>query len=102
MAENQSVVEKLARVIRNFGTKLNNGIKSLHINGSYVDPANFDIFGFKLERGSPCVSPGTVVLSHETAERFFGTANPVGKTLTSQELGDWVKRHIFKWCIYLM
>lgn len=95
LAGNQSVIEKSARVIRNFGTKLNNGIKSLNIRGAYVDPAYFDIFGFKLEKGSPCIEPGTVVLSHETAERFFGNANPVGKTLISQELGTFTVAGVF-------
>jgi putative ABC transport system permease protein len=88
LVNNQSVVEKSVRVVRNFGSKLNNGIKTLHVSGMYVDPAYFDIFGFKLESGKACIEPGTVVLTKETAERFFGDASPVGKVLTNSELGN--------------
>jgi len=88
LINNQSVIEKSARVVRNFGSKLNNGIKTLNVSGMYVDPAYFDIFGFKLESGKPCIEPGTVVLTKESAERFFGNADPVGKVLTNPELGN--------------
>ncbi|NIJ52662.1 ABC transporter permease [Dyadobacter arcticus] len=91
----QSVVEKSTRVVRNFGGNLNNGIKTLNVDGMYVDPAYFDIFGFKLEKGKPCIEPRTVVLSKETAERFFGNADPVGKTLVSQELGTFMVSGVF-------
>ncbi|MCF0055237.1 ABC transporter permease [Dyadobacter sp. CY356] len=88
LADNQSVIEKSARVVRNFESKLNNGVKTLDVSGMYVDPAYFDIFGFKLESGKPCIEPGTIVLTKETAERFFGNASPIGKVLTNQELGN--------------
>ncbi|TLV01466.1 ABC transporter permease [Dyadobacter luticola] len=95
LAGSQSVVEKSARVIRNFGGNLNNGIKTLRVDGMYVDPAFFDIFGFKLASGKPCTEPRTVVLSPETAERFFGKADPVGKTLTHPELGIFTVSGVF-------
>jgi len=95
LSNKQSIIEKSVRVIRSFGGTLNNGIKSLPVSGMYVDPAYFDIFGFKLEKGKPCVEPGTVVLSSETAERFFGEANPVGKLLTSKDLGTFTVTGVF-------
>lgn len=91
----QSVVEQSARVVRNFGGSLNNGIKSLRVDGMYVDSAYFDIFGFKLEKGAPCIEPRTVVLTREMAERFFGQADPVGKTLTSPDLGVFTVSGVF-------
>ncbi|MVM38762.1 FtsX-like permease family protein [Spirosoma sp. HMF3257] len=90
-----SGIDKTVRVIRTFGSSLSNGIKSLKVNGSYVDPAYFEIFGFKLEKGKPAIEPRTVVLSHETAERFFGNASPIGKTLTQKELGAFTITGVF-------
>lgn len=87
LKDGHSAIEKSTTVMRNFGANLNNGIKTLRVSGMYVDPAFFDIFGFKLESGKPCIEPRTVVLEKETAERFFGTASPVGKTLTDPDLG---------------
>ncbi len=85
LSSEQSVIEKSARVIRNFNGNLSNGIKTLRVNGMYVDPAYFDVFGFRLEKGKPAIDPGTVVLTHEIAERFFGNANPLGKTLLNKD-----------------
>lgn len=95
LISNHSVIEKSARVVRNFGSKLNSGIKTLNVSGMYVDPAYFDIFGFKLESGKPCIEPGTVVLTKEMSERFFGNANPVGKVLTNPELGNFTITGVF-------
>ncbi|RYU97591.1 ABC transporter permease [Emticicia agri] len=80
-------VEKSARVIRFFSGEMNNRIKNIRVNGIYVDPSFFDIFGFPLEKGSYPVAPNTVVLNHETAVKFFGTTNPVGKTITHPDFG---------------
>jgi putative ABC transport system permease protein len=95
LINNQSVVEKSARVVRNFGGKLNNGIKTLSVSGMYVDPAYFEIFGFKLQAGKPCIEPGTIVLDSEMAKRFFGDADPVGKTLTNPDLGNLTVSGVF-------
>lgn len=80
-------VEKSARVIRFFSGEMNNRMKTIRVNGIYVDPSFFDIFGFPLEKGSYPVAPNTVVLNHETAAKFFGTTNPVGKTITHHDFG---------------
>lgn len=95
LSSGHSVIEKSARVVRNFGGSLSNGIKSLRTDGMYVDPAYFDIFGFKLEKGKPCVEPRTVVLTSEMAERFFANADPIGKTLISPDLGVFTVTGVF-------
>jgi putative ABC transport system permease protein len=95
LVNDQSVIEKSARVVRNFRANLNNGIKTLNVSGMYVDPAYFDIFGFKLSAGKACIEPRTVVLTQEMAERFFGNADPVGKILTNSELGSFTISGVF-------
>ncbi|QRR03260.1 ABC transporter permease [Dyadobacter sandarakinus] len=91
----QSIIEQSVRIVRNFNGSLNNGIKSLNVDGMYVDPGYFEIFGFKLEKGKPCIEPRTVVLTKEMAERFFGKADPVGKTLTSPDRGIFTVSGVF-------
>lgn len=86
----QSIVEKTVRINRSFGGNLSNGIKTLRTGGLYADPSYFEVFGFKLEKGKPPVEPRQVVLTHEMAGRFFGTADPIGKTLTNYEMGAFI------------
>ena len=51
-----------------------------------ADESIFDIFSFELIRGNPETAlsdPGNVVLSEETARRYFGDDEPMGKTIIS-------------------
>ncbi|MCW3092855.1 MAG: hypothetical protein JWP81_3924 [Ferruginibacter sp.] len=56
--------------------------KKLPVKEAYVDPDFYHIFGFRLKSGSPATRPQTAVLTIETAERFFGKDEPVGKIIT--------------------
>lgn len=56
----------------------------------FTDPALFDLFDFPLRYGDPDTAldgPDKVVLSAETAARYFGDTNPVGETLQEATLG---------------
>ncbi|MDX1531476.1 MAG: ABC transporter permease, partial [Rhodothermales bacterium] len=59
--------------------------------GVYADAAVFEVFTLPLLRGDPATAldrPGSVVLSASMAERLFGEADPVGKTLGFQGPAD--------------
>ncbi|MCH8959771.1 MAG: ABC transporter permease, partial [Bacteroidetes bacterium] len=50
-----------------------------------VDASFFEVFTFPLERGDPAralAHPNGIVLSHEAARKFFGEADPMGRTLS--------------------
>ncbi|MFD1145187.1 ABC transporter permease [Larkinella insperata] len=50
----------------------------------YADSALFSIFSFPLKQGNPktvLAGPNLVVLSESTAKKYFGSQNPVGKTV---------------------
>jgi len=50
----------------------------------YSDASFFNIFSFKLLSGNPQIAlskPNTVVITENTAEKLFGSTNPIGKTL---------------------
>lgn len=54
----------------------------LDMNGLYANTAFFKVFDFPLEDGAePGIldKPYTMVLSHETARKFFGEEDPIGK-----------------------
>ncbi len=51
---------------------------------SYVDPSVFDIFTFPMISGDPqtaLIKPYSVVITEETALKYFDTENPMGKIL---------------------
>jgi putative ABC transport system permease protein len=86
LVHNYPFVEAITRVIRIYGDVTANR-KQLPVVFRAVDPGFFTVFGFKLTAGQAAIAPKTVVLTPETAERFFGKANPVGKVMEHSELG---------------
>ena len=57
-------------------------------NFNYVDSTLFDIFTFKVLRGevkTALTEPNKIVLTRTVAARYFGDADPIGKTLTTNE-----------------
>ena len=65
----------------------------------FSEPSFFDIFSIPLLKGNPetaLKSPYTLVLSQNTAEKFFGSADPVGKILTVDNSQDYQVTGVFK------
>jgi putative ABC transport system permease protein len=79
-------VEKTARVIRNYA-EFTVDHKILSESYCAVDPAFFTVLGYKLAAGQPATEPNTAVLTAQTAEKFFGLSNPIGKVIYNKELG---------------
>ncbi|WP_234573167.1 ABC transporter permease [Rhodohalobacter sp. 614A] len=54
---------------------------------SMVDPTFFKMFDFSLIQGNPDVvfqNPGSIILTQETADRYFGNQNPLQQVLSIQ------------------
>jgi putative ABC transport system permease protein len=52
--------------------------------GWFVDPSFLHFFSLKLSKGDPAkalTTPASIVLNEELAKKYFGTENPVGKTI---------------------
>ncbi len=61
-------------------------------NGGFADPGLFDIFSFKAVVSDPkaaLMDLNTIVLTKSMAERYFGTEDPLGKTIKLEN------QHIF-------
>lgn len=58
---------------------------------SFVDASFFKIFDFKLDAGDfneIFKNPNTVIIDRETAKRYFGTTDVLGKTMEAEFLGQ--------------
>lgn len=88
-------VEKTARVIRDY-TEFTVDQKKLGDYYCAVDPAFFTVLGYKLATGQPATAPNTAVLTPQTAEKFFGLANPIGKVIHTKEFGSITVTGVFQ------
>lgn len=79
-------VEETVRIIR-LPEEMTGNYKRLNVQVFAVDPGFSSIFNFRLEKGRPATEPRTAVVTRKTAERYFGTANPIGKVLEHANLG---------------
>jgi len=93
---NYPVVEKATPVVRGSTWGLTSNLKKINVNPIYVEPSFFEIFSFPLEKGVLPDLPNTLVITHEMAETFFGTENPVGKTLTHHDYGVFTVTGVLK------
>ena len=77
-------VEQATRVARREGIlrrETNRRIEMVN----FVDSTFFDVFDFRLEEGNPAYAlrdPGSLLLTREMAERYFGQEDPMGRELT--------------------
>ena len=56
----------------------------------YSDSTFFDVFSFSLSKGNAALAleqPNSIILSKETAIKYFGEADPIGKTLEINSFG---------------
>ena len=56
-----------------------------------ADPTFFDVFSFPLTKGDPETSledPNMIIMTQSMARKYFGNADPVGKTIEIQGFGD--------------
>jgi len=59
----------------------------------FADPNFFDVFTFSLAKGNSStalIEPNSVIITTQTAEKYFGKENPLGKTLTIGNRGDYM------------
>ncbi|RPD39687.1 ABC transporter permease [Chitinophaga barathri] len=66
------------------------GDRSLPLYGAFTTPSFFKVFGFRLAKGNETTAllqPNGIILSHEAAQRYFGNADAMGKTLEIDPLG---------------
>lgn len=90
LSQRTDIIEEAVQLYPALKGKALNGDKELYINGAFTDPSFFKVFGFRLSAGNKKTaleSTNGIVLSSETASRFFGKANAIGQTLSFGKMG---------------
>jgi putative ABC transport system permease protein len=90
LSDNYPFVEEVVRLRRGGGSVINEG-EAFHVNGLYAEPSFFDIFSYQLKDGNPQTvlnEPYSIVISEETAIKFFGNDDPMNKTLKFENIGE--------------
>jgi len=88
LADELPQVERAVRVVWE-GADVRTADYAFEERIAFADPAFFEVFSFPLRAGSPTAlaQPDAVILSDETAEKYFGDDEPLGQRLTLS-LGD--------------
>jgi putative ABC transport system permease protein len=97
--DNYPDIEKMVRLNRSLRGRAKYGDKELGIQGFFTDPEFFEVFGFELLAGNSAEAlkdPNSIILSQETAEKFFNNSNPVGKILVFEGLGNFTVTGVIK------
>ncbi|NOQ26075.1 MAG: FtsX-like permease family protein [Bacteroidales bacterium] len=91
LTSNYAVVEDAVVLNNSFrGTGLYKETR-ISIDGFYTNESFFNLFDFELTNNSykrPLSEPYSMVLKEETAKKYFGDENPIGKFLQVDSLGD--------------
>ncbi len=90
LSRQTDIVEAAVQIYPALKGKAGYGDKEIQINGAFTDPSFFTVFRFGLSSGNEIKAlelPNGIVLSNETALRFFGKTNPMGKILSLEKMG---------------
>lgn len=88
--DDYSVAENVVRINRELVGDVNYNNVTVPVHGLFVDASFLEVFNFPLQQGSPLTAlqaPNSLVLTQQSAERIFGTADPIGQTLTIGKFG---------------
>ncbi len=73
------------------------GTKRFEENVTYADPGLFEMFTLPLKESDPSIFSSdihSVVISQEIARKYFGTDNPIGKSMTIDYTTDYIVRGV--------
>jgi putative ABC transport system permease protein len=90
LRDNYAIAEKLVILNNSFNAEGRYKDTRLDISGFYTNSDFFQVFDFHLEEGSMkgiLDEPYSMVISSETAHKFFGDEDPVGKFIEIDTLG---------------
>ena len=77
-------IETATRIKRGIISDMSAGDKVFEVEGFFAEPTFFQLFGFDLEKGDEATAlsePYSIILSEESAAKFFKNENPVGRTV---------------------
>ncbi len=94
-----SLVENVVRINRQFYGDATYENVNVPLKGLIVDPTFLHVFNFPFEKGDPATAlntPNGLVLTHEAAEKIFGSDNPIGQTISLSRFGEFTIAGVLK------
>lgn len=91
LRDGYSGIEEVTTIRRRVSGDTRYNDKVIGISGLYTDQSFFKVFSFNLIKGDPATAlrePGSIVITEETADKFFEDENPIGKVLNVIGTGD--------------
>jgi putative ABC transport system permease protein len=94
-------IKEFVRIIRNDDYSIfRYGDKQFDkTDAAYVDPSFFTLFDFKLTSGNPAnpfPDKNSVIITKETAKKYFGNDNPVGKIITGDNKDNYTVQGVME------
>ena len=86
-----SFIEDATAVNNNFGGEVEYNNDLVRISGLYAEENFFNLFNFNLIRGKygeALKEPFAIILKENTAKKFFGEEDPIGKNITIKDYGS--------------
>jgi len=98
LMDNYPFVEEVVRLRHGNGSVTKEG-EFFNIRGLYAEPSFFNIFSYHLKAGNPQAALSesySIVISEETALKFFGNEDPMNKILNFENIGDFTVTGVLK------
>ena len=91
LKEEYSFAETVVSINRRLNGDATYGNVNVPVRGLIVDPSFLQVFNFQLEKGNPATAlsqPTNVILTHESAEKIFGSHEALGQTISLSGYGE--------------
>lgn len=91
LKENYPLVDEVLTITPFLQGYIRKNNEEFYMKGAFADASFFDVLGFKLIAGNPShalTRPHSIVLSEDTALKFFGRQTALDETLTINGYGD--------------
>lgn len=99
LKEEYTFTEDVVSISRRLNGDAIYGNVNVPLSGLIVDPSFLNVFNFPLEKGNPATAlnePNNLILTGESAERIFGTQEPLGQTLSLSGYGEFTVTGVLK------
>jgi len=99
LRDEYSFTENVVSINRHLNSDAVYGNINVPMSGLIVDPSFLQVFNFQLEKGNPSTAlsqPKNLILTHESAEKIFGSHEALGQTISIRGYGEFVITGVLK------
>ncbi len=99
LSEDYTFTESIVRVNRQLYGEASYGNSTVPVKGLFVDPSFLNVFNFPFQQGNPVhafQNQHAIVLTKKAADKIFGSEDPLGKTISFANIGDFTVTGVLK------